>query len=284
MEKRNKNAEAKGYLNEYIHFFDINDSANLEVSYHYHTFHKCIIVIEGELDYTVEGREYKLNSGDIIIVPKGEAHKLKVESESYHRAIVYFSEEIIDMLTTKSLDLRGQIKLIGSKFPNTLKIKESQRQKLQLIEGEFIQANNTCGHESIRLLRFMEWLIMYFRLILYSEPKKTLNPMSKRLNLVIKYIETNIGNEITIDMIAKQVYISKFYLMKQFKETMGISIHQYIIQERIAKARELMKKERALTEIAFEVGFKDYSTFLRAFKRQYGHSPREFMKILPTKP
>lgn len=276
--------ESKGYLNEHIHFFYLNDSVNLEVSYHYHDFHKCIIVFEGELDYTVEGREYSLVDGDIILVPKGEVHKLRVKSERYRRLIVYFSEKAIGLLDTNNGNISEIIDSVGKTYGNTSPLSDRQRMKLSHIENELIKKETGFGSESIRLLRFFEWLVIYIGFISHGEKHEVMDKGNQRIEAVLQYIKANITSDLTVESIANEVYTSRYYLMKQFKESVGISIHQYILQERIRCARELMKEDVALTQVAFEVGFKDYSTFLRAFKRQYSYSPREFMKLLPTKP
>jgi AraC-like DNA-binding protein len=96
------------------------------------------------------------------------------------------------------------------------------------------------------------------------------------------YIKYNLQSELSIEEIACKVFVSRYYFMRQFKEVKGISVHQYILKERLSKARELMKEGFSLTTIAYQVGFKDYTSFARAFKKVYHKSPREFQKLIPS--
>lgn len=65
----------------------------------------------------------------------------------------------------------------------------------------------------------------------------------------------------------------------QFKQKMGVSIYQYITQRRLISAKALIARGIALEQVAVQVGFSDYSAFYRAFKQEYGISPRQFRNL-----
>ena len=79
----------------------------------------------------------------------------------------------------------------------------------------------------------------------------------------------------SIEELAERFYISKFHMMRQFKEETGFTIHQYISEKRIIYARSLMAAGMSATQACYESGFKDYSTFSRAYKRRMEKSPSE---------
>lgn len=104
--------------------------------------------------------------------------------------------------------------------------------------------------------------------------------MIKSINSVIDYINTHLFTELNNDYLANHFFVSKYYLMRKFKLKTGYSIHQYILNKRLILAKEKIKSGIALTQICFDCGFKDYSTFSRSFKQIFKQTPREFKKSL----
>ena len=85
------------------------------------------------------------------------------------------------------------------------------------------------------------------------------------------------GSELTVDALARQVYTSKYHFMRRFKELTGCPVHQYITQKRLLAAAGLLRAGVSAQEACGQCGFQDYSAFHRAFRRQFGATPREFM-------
>ena len=82
------------------------------------------------------------------------------------------------------------------------------------------------------------------------------------------------GEELTVEGLAREFFISRYYLMHRFKEMTGYTVHQYISEKRLLRAGELIRSGVPVLQAAEQTGFRDYSTFLRAFRRLFGASPR----------
>ena len=95
------------------------------------------------------------------------------------------------------------------------------------------------------------------------------------------YITAHLTEKLTIPSIARACFLSPDYIMHLFKEETGLSIGQYITTKRLQKARHLMQEGRALTEICYDCGFTNYSTFYRAWKNHYHTSPKEGIRAFP---
>ena len=67
-------------------------------------------------------------------------------------------------------------------------------------------------------------------------------------------------------------------MMRKFKAETGYSIHQYITSKRLLKARSLLRSDLPLTKICFDCGFRDYSTFSRAFRELFHQTPKDYRK------
>ena len=97
------------------------------------------------------------------------------------------------------------------------------------------------------------------------------------INIALKYISQNYKNELSIETISSQIGFSKYYFCKIFKKQMGMTIHQYVNEFRINKAKELLAYSKlSINSIASQVGFKTTLTFLRAFERSVHMTPSEY--------
>ena len=92
---------------------------------------------------------------------------------------------------------------------------------------------------------------------------------------LITYIGEHLTEELSIEDLAAHFYVSKFHMMRQFKEETGYTIHRYITEKRVLLAKSLMTAGVPPTQACYQSGFRDYSTFLRAYKRRLAKSPSE---------
>lgn len=99
-----------------------------------------------------------------------------------------------------------------------------------------------------------------------------------KLNQVLDCIQTHLDRDLTLADLAAIAQVSPNYFATQFKRSMGIAPHQYLIQQRIERAKSLMTAGKgSITEIAGSVGFADQSHFTRHFKRLVGVTPKNFL-------
>lgn len=97
------------------------------------------------------------------------------------------------------------------------------------------------------------------------------------INAAIKFISMNYKEELSIETISNNIGFSKYYFCKIFKQQMGVTIHQYVNEFRINKAKELLAYSKlSINSIASQVGFKTTLTFLRAFERSVHMTPSEY--------
>ena len=80
----------------------------------------------------------------------------------------------------------------------------------------------------------------------------------------------------SLERLAKEFYVSKYYIAHLFKDSIGMSIHQYITKKRLLACKEAILGDTGISTAYQMFGFGDYSSFYRAFKKEYGVSPKEF--------
>ena len=99
-----------------------------------------------------------------------------------------------------------------------------------------------------------------------------------KIDEALRYINNNLASELSVDSLANMCYLSRYYFMRRFKESTGYTVHNYICHKRLSAAAELLEEGVGVTEAAGKVGFSEYSSFLRAFKKVYSITPSEFVQ------
>jgi AraC family transcriptional regulator len=102
-----------------------------------------------------------------------------------------------------------------------------------------------------------------------------LAPWQQRI--VTEYIEQHLAEHVSLDTLAGLAGLSRFYFCRAFKQSLGVPPHRYHNNQRIEQAKTLLAKhEFSVTEIGFQVGFSDTSSFSAAFRKATGQTPTAF--------
>ncbi|WP_068268530.1 helix-turn-helix domain-containing protein [Caviibacter abscessus] len=103
------------------------------------------------------------------------------------------------------------------------------------------------------------------------------NKYTPKVQSIKNYIEANYDKDINLDVIAKNLYISKYYMIKKFKEQTSLTPMRFLIEYRLKVARTLlMNMKNSIEYVATSVGFKDSNYFTKVFKKKFNITPREY--------
>lgn len=270
--------EKKGYLNEDFKIFYLSDNDFLQYDFHYHDFHKIMLFLQGNVTYHIEGKAYPLEPGDTVIVHSGDIHKPVLNDNStYERVIIYLSDEYLRSLSTDTCDIKNFIEYSKQKNANVLRQSVSlHSDNLNSITNRLIKnlKSQDFGAEILTKAILTELLVALNRLCLTSDDKLFgINISNSNILSVIEYINKNLSEDLNIDLISKEFFMDRYYLMHLFKKETGFTINNYITYKRLSHFNELTKTGLQITEACFECGFKSYSTFSRAYKKYYNTSP-----------
>ena len=274
----------KGYLNSEFRLFHLTDQETREVKYHYHDFDKITIFIKGHVIYTIEGKSYELSPYDIVLVRHNDIHRLVVDnSQIYERIIVYISPNFMNAYKTDSYDLSYCFQKAEEEHSNVLRIpslkNSSLFQSITRLEKSF--SDDGYASDLYRQVLFLEFMIHLNRAARKNRLEfiDTDNCNTKILD-ILQYINENLNHDLNIDILSDHFYISKYYMMRLFKQETGYTLGHYISQKRLLLAKELILTGVSGTQACFDCGFKDYSSFSRAYKKFFHESPRETGTLL----
>ncbi|SHF19181.1 AraC family transcriptional regulator [Chryseobacterium takakiae] len=121
-----------------------------------------------------------------------------------------------------------------------------------------------------------ELLIRLMQTQARSMVEKNIVKNKSRIGFAVDYIRKNLHQKLSIESIAKIAYVSKSNFFKMFKDELGTSPNEFILRERISKAKELLKSRNSIKETAFQTGFSDTNYFTRVFKQLVGVTPKNY--------
>lgn len=126
-----------------------------------------------------------------------------------------------------------------------------------------------------------ELLIRLMQTQARSMVEKNIVKNKSRIGFAVDYIRKNLHQKLSIESIAKLAYVSKSNFFKMFKDELGTSPNDFILQERINKAKELLASQNSIKETAYQTGFSDTNYFTRVFKQLVGVTPKNYQdKVL----
>lgn len=112
-----------------------------------------------------------------------------------------------------------------------------------------------------------------------GENSNTDSALSDKLKKILHYLDEHYTEDISLDMLAEQFYISKYYLSREFKKEYGTTIIQYVLTKKITNAKELLRySNSSIEEIARLCGIDDASYFNKVFKKMEGCTASEYRK------
>lgn len=273
----------KGYLNRDFQLFHLKDKKSQSFEFHYHDFNKIIIFISGKVTYLIEGKAYYLKPWDILLVNNHDVHKPIIDpSETYERIIIWANSDFIEKHNYENCNLSTCFKLAREKSFNLVRLENKLQENIKFIINSLENSikSEEFGSKLLSNSLFIQLVIYLNRVHLshmYLGCKETLE-YDRQIEKILKYINANLGEELSIENLAQRFYMSKYYLMHRFKEETGYTLHNYVMQKRLLKAKDFIKNGETITRAYVQCGFNDYSCFFRAFKKMFNISPRECTK------
>lgn len=277
------NYKQRGYLREDYRLFHLSGSLSLEVENHYHEFHKLVFFRSGKVTYAVEGMLSDLQAQDIVIVPMGCVHRVESEpGAGYDRSILYISPDFLRRLSRPDCDLESCFALCNEKERHVLRaaptVGDGLWQTMRALEQSM--ADTDYGAKLLSDSLLCQLLIRLAREARREDsslaPARVVN--SKAVD-ILRYINEHLTQDISIESLSEQFFISKYHMMRSFRAETGFTIHGYIAEKRLLAARELIASGKSAAEACYACGYKDYSAFSRAFKKQFGVSPRSGRRV-----
>lgn len=267
--------------NEKFEVFHYKEPKGFEVEVHDHDFYEIYFLLNGEVSYWVEGQLYRLEPGDILLINPQILHRpiVSKDSKCYERIVLWINKDYLDSFS----DELSKCFIKANANRNCL-IKINEKFELSELTSNFSKLINEYYSEGFASNLyansiFLQTMIDINRIVERNNINVSYNEkQSKLVSEILSYIDKNYGENISLEKLSEIFYVSKYYLSHEFSKEVGIGVYRYILLKRLTVAKQMILDGKNATQVCFDCGFNDYTNFYRAFKAEYGISPRNIKK------
>ena len=248
------------------------------VEVHHHDFYEVYYLLDGQVEYWVDGRVIRMAPGDLLLINPQELHRpmLGPDNERYERIVLWINKDFLESLAPGKSKLN---RCFDQSLPNRICPADAERPILKARMHELVREfySRDFGSRICAQGLFLQLMVQLNRLSFHSDDADdTQTQMSALVQQTMDYVRDHISAPLSLESIASQLYVSKYHLSHAFSREVGVSLYRYIMLRRLLLARQLLLSGQGAGQVSINCGFSDYASFYRAFKAEYGVSPRAY--------
>lgn len=265
--------------------FHYRDSYLNEVALHHHDFYEMYLFLSGNVDYIIESRRYHVTPGDILLISPNELHQpmFGAEHSPYERIVLWVDKNYLQQYTAIGTELSRCFDRAAMYHTNLVRTDPANLELLKSLleyaqqESESREFGSALAADTL----LIQALVTLNRMAERGGQSAELRDKSGTVvGQVLSYIDEHFHEDLSLDLLANRFFISKYHLSREFNRLVGTSVYRYIIQKRLVMAKQMLGQGIPSSEVYQHCGFGDYSNFYRAFKSEYGISPKEYVANL----
>lgn len=252
-------------------------------------FVRLYYVKQGRALLHMEKGDFVLTPGHMYLVPSYAPHSYECDPgfEFYYLFVYQRNQEMMNVFDIYDfpLEVRSNeaTQLLFENYCHlypqlNLPSKDAEAFLKHQAYRDYVQAYmQMADFERLQLHGLVEILISYF--VKHAQPRAIVS--DERIARLLDYIMQHLTETITIERLADEACLTKSYLIRAFRQSMGITPLQYVIRKKIQQAQMLLLgTDKSVQFIAQSVGFQDVSYFIRLFKKNLGFTPQEYREKL----
>ncbi len=241
--------------------------ASYHFSPHFHDSYCIWFNTRSAEAYTLKGNSGLLSIGDIGIIAPGEVHSnCSFDANARQLLTIYLNDS----------SLRAMSSHIFGHSDSSVEFRTGfYRDKENFTElhslWHILRQSNSALERQISLCTTFARLISRYSKPSYQVP--TVGHEQKRVAQIIELFHERLADNIGLDDLAKQIDCTPFHLIRFFRKAIGLTPHAYLIQLRLEKAKDLLRRGQSLVDVSLSTGFTDQSHLTRHFKQKFGVTP-----------
>lgn len=249
--------------------------------FHLHDVYELYLFLRGDVHYFVGNTVYPLQRGDLMFFNEYEIHRAAfLSSRPYERVVIHFHPRILDGLSTEQTHLLGCFREHAPGTRNRIHLEERDLARFLHLYSQLDRAvhSSDFGQDVLVRTYLAELLVIVGAAYYERQQPEADNLLSEDTRRILEYIDRHLGEELSLERLERSFLINRFSLCRLFKEETGTTIYNHILNKRISLAKLLLAEQHSVTEVCEEVGFGDYSNFIRTFRRITGSTPLQYQK------
>lgn len=266
-----------------FYYFDYDvRSADINMQFqHFHTFYELYVVLCPHTTHFLEGKPYELQTFDIIGIAPNVLHRTQYPTgDPCKRLIIQFN------LPKYVVGLKNEYEQLLQLFHQEVPIfrfEPELRSKIYRKFNDIYQLGQKT--DPMRDLSVHQKFIEFLTLLFLNKDKNQYADVSemsateKKIYAITSYIHTHYTEDLSLESLAQEFFISSCYLSHQFKDVTGFTLTDYVQMTRVRNVQSLLVgTDIPITEAAARCGFSSFSQFNRVFQKHIGMSPSQFRK------
>lgn len=228
------------------------------------------IVQSGSGFLTYEGIKHPLKTGDCVFIDCQKPYNHCTSEELWSLKWCHFYSQSMPEIYAKYCERGGECVF----HPTNL------NQFSQIVDEVYNLANSSDYIKDMRINQSLSSLLTLLMAQSWHPQDVMISRKRMELSAIKEYLDVNYCKKITLDELESKFFINKYYLTKIFKEAYGVTINNYILANRITRAKQLLRfSDMTVDRIACEIGMNDANYFSRMFKKVEGLTPKEYQKL-----
>lgn len=249
---------------------------------HYHSAVEVVLPIEGECVYTIDEEEFHVLPGEVMIVPAGCRHALRMGENASRDLLLYEMNGVFSLKEFGAFrQLLARPLYITREHPGCEKVHDLMVDVTRVYRARGLLRNLHCY-----ALLLEVYAVLGEHYLSSSATPAEVNALSRQLsgedafNRALDYVNENYMDDVTLDSLAAYAGFSRYTLSRMFRQHTGSTFTQYLNKRRVSMAEELLASTRMpVTQVALQCGFNSIATFNRVFRDVRGCTPTQYRLI-----
>jgi len=247
---------------------------------HFHDGYEINLAVTGGVRFYIEDKEYHLESGTVTLINNNEIHyNVAPPNQKYERYIISFLPEFLTDFNSGGEDLFEFFVRRPKDFVHCIHLSDKQLRDFIMLADQLkkYSAEGVYARELRRKLVLTEILLLCNEVFSgNNDGVRYQNCFNNRIRPVLSFIREHLSEELPLERLSQEFFISKSHLITLFKDTVGMTPNEYIITLRVMKSREYLKAGYSVVKTCELIGYGDESHFIRVFKRIAGITPKQY--------
>lgn len=268
-------------LSEHYEIYHVKDNVNNgKTVYHYHDFYEVHATLSGAATFYLDNRQLNLEPGTVLLIHYNDLHRiLKQSTDYFERVYVFITPKFLQDRSTEWTNLEACFQPVGEQRSKVIQMEPSHlHELLQFVDEK--PSQEVYGSDIIYEQKLVDYMMCLNQLIVEEVPENQVLPaiQNERIVDMIHFISQNLSHPLTLEEMEQNFFVSKYYITREFKKYTGFTFHQFVLKKKLLYSKQLLKQYKSSSDVYSRCGFNSYSHFLKAFKKEFGITPKEFLK------
>lgn len=227
---------------------------------------------------------WRVGTEDMIVCKPRQTLTVEHPGGKFAPAVywVCVSQQLMREYSTDKTDLLASFQV----NPEPIALVRGQSELMMLLKrlsSQLMEIQKGTGNYASELLEegcLKMFLSLVLRACIQSDKKMTRKRGRLALDEVFGYIHVHLTQELSLETLEREFYVSRQHLNRQFKQRTGMSVHQYIVKARLDLSRKYIEEGLSIMAVCNKCGFGSYNHFFRAFRKEYGITPKEYYQLI----